>query len=287
MKSRFLLNIFMLLLFTGLLSVVIFFSPNKDSQQTLTQLSPENINSIFIPRKKGNIELRKINNQWQMISPYKMPAHDFRIQHLLKLSQLTSKKFYLADQLELSNYQLQPARARIRFNQTWIDFGTSNPVNDMRYIKSGDTVLLAHDDTYALINSTPSSFVNLSLLPKNSAIQSLFLPQQQLRLINNLWQVTPPQAISADEIQNFLQRWKSAQAFGVHAYLPRKQLGNIEVQLQDQRIVFEISDKSPWLILARPDIGIEYHLASEMTDKLLRINSQPIDSNSTPINPDA
>lgn len=280
MKSRLLLNILMLLIFSALIFFTLFFTADDNTGQALTSLKPDDINEIFIPREKGNIELQKINGTWQMLSPYPMPAHDFRIQHLLKLTQLNSNKVYAADQLELDTFKLKTPRVRIRFNQTWIDFGSTNPVTEQRYIKSGNTVILADDDSYALINSQPSSFVNLSLLPEDSKIQSIKLPQQQLQLKDNRWQLTPALEISADDIQRFLQDWQSAQAFGVHAYLKRKQLGYIVIQLKDKSISFEISDKSPWLILARPELGIEYHLNDNMVSKLLQLKPHTDDTSS-------
>ena len=281
MKSRLLLNILMLTVFSALIVIALFFTPDTNIEQPLTSLNPTAINTIFIPRKNGDISLQKNNGQWKMLSPYQIPAHDFRIHHLFKLTQLKSNKIYKADQLDLKKFGLSPPRTRIRFNQTWFDFGKTNPITQQRYIKSGHNIILANDDTYALINSQPSSFVNLSLLPKGISLQSIKLPHTTLQLKNTRWETTPKQDISADEIQIFLQNWKHAQAFAVHAYLKRKQLGHIIIQSKNKNINFEISDKSPWLILARPELGIEYHLSDNMLDKLLQLKSNKNTSKSS------
>ena len=274
MKSRLFLNLLMVIMLGILISIALLYQPQENAEKKLTPLDINTIQSITIPRKKADIILHKQGEHWQMTSPYQMPAHDFRIKQLLKLSQLKSTKIYHANELDLKTFALDPPRARIQFNNTWIELGTSNPVSQQRYIKSGNRVLLAHDDNYPLINSQPSSFVSLLLLNKNTDIQAIILPDQQLQKQQQKWQLKPENKnISADDIQTFIQNWKMAQAFGVHAYMKRKQLGQVIIKTKNRELIFEITDKKPWLILARPDLGIEYHLDESMGDKLLSIQA--------------
>jgi hypothetical protein len=58
----------------------------------------------------------------------------------------------------------------------------------------------------------------------------------------------------------------------VHSYNEREQLGVIEVHIDNQYepIYFFITDVDPWLIIARPDIDLEYHFNLDMYDSLLR-----------------
>lgn len=272
MKPRLFLNLLMILMLGILISIALLYQPENLTEKKLTSLNIDDIQSLRIPRDKGDIVLRKKDNHWQMLSPYEMPAHDFRIKQLLKLTQLTSTKVYSAEKLDLEKFSLAPPRARIQFNNTWIELGTTSPVTQQRYIKSDNTVLLAYDDSYPLINSQPSSFVSLSLLDQNDEIQGITLSEQKLEKQQNKWLISPKQKnIGADDIQGFIQNWKMAKAFGVHAYMKRKQLGQIIIKTKASELTFEITDKTPWLILARPDIGIEYHLDESMADKLLSI----------------
>jgi hypothetical protein len=51
----------------------------------------------------------------------------------------------------------------------------------------------------------------------------------------------------------------------VHEYIPREPLGEVFIYLQGQQqaINYVVTDTDPWLIIARPEIGLEYHLDIE------------------------
>ena len=65
---------------------------------------------------------------------------------------------------------------------------------------------------------------------------------------------------------------ENSQAFGVHEYIQRENLGDITVHLKQQGepIHFIVTDTAPWLIIARPEIGLEYHLEIESYAELIK-----------------
>lgn len=271
-SSRSLVNLFLLLL---LLAVYVIFSTEDEAPpaERLTQLQLDEISLIHIPRNNNNdIVIEKISDDsgqeiWQMQQPYSIKAHDFRVNTLLKLSQLPLEKSWSVDDLDLADYGLEPPRARIQFNQQKIAFGKTSPLNHQRYLLHNNKISLHADETYPLVSAQPASLVDLNLLPQADIIS---LNSSQLQLHQNdagRWQSN--QQLTADQIQTILQQWKNAQAFAVHAYMPRKQLGKISIQLAQQTIEFEITDDDPWLILARPELGIEYHLDAALKNRLL------------------
>lgn len=271
-SSRSLVNLFLLLL---LLAVYVIFSTEDEtpSAKRLTQLQLDEISLIRIPRDNNNdIVIEKISDDsgqkiWQMQQPYSIKAHQFRVNTLLKLSQLPLEKSWSVDDLDLADYGLEPPRARIQFNQQQIAFGKTSPLNHQRYLLHNNKISLHADETYPLVSAQPASLVDLNLLPRSDIIS---LNASQLQLYQNdtgHWQNN--QQLTADQIQIILQQWKNAQAFAVHAYMPRKQLGNISIQLAQQTIEFEITDDDPWLILARPELGIEYHMDAALKNRLL------------------
>ncbi len=271
-NSRSLVNLVLLLL---LLAVYVFFSGEDESQapERLTQLQHDEINLIHIPRDNGeNIVIENITDaagkhSWQMQQPYSIKAHAFRINTLLKLSQLPVEQSWSVDDLDLADYGLQPPRARIQFNQQEIAFGKTSPLNHKRYLLHNNKISLHADETYPLVSAQPASLVDLYLLQQTEPLE---ITSPQLHLYQNdagHWQSN--KQLTADQIQTILQHWKNAQAFAVHGYMPRKQLGKINIQLAQQTIEFEITDDDPWLILARPDLGIEYHLDAALKNHLL------------------
>jgi len=293
MNSRTLTNLILLLV---LLTFIGFYLSNKNKiaeTQRLTSLSLDEINNIQIPRDgKTNIVLLKKTSPdggtiWHMLKPYPIKAHQFRVNTLLGLSQTPIDESFDSSTLNLNHYALDKPRARIIFNDTEISFGKTNPLNNKRYLNTGNKLVLISDETYPLVSSQPATFVDLMLLPEKN-INALALADLQIeRTEDTRWisssDEAPTNALTPDQVQTVLQNWRSAQAFAVHKYMPRKKLGMIRVSFEDSMINFELSDDDPWLILARPDLGIEYHLDSSQKDKLIGpFNSIDIPADTSP-----
>lgn len=260
---------FILLLLIGFIS----FYDNDDTNPTLTKINKSTINNIIIHKEKQNIVLAKTDGIWKMTEPYAVLAHQFRIKTLLSLLEAPISSQYDISEVDLKIYGLQKPRAHIQFDQTHIYFGKSNPVNTMRYLQVKNKMALLHDELYPLIRSQPTSFVDLALLPQQSRIKNLKLPDMQFTQSNNHWETLPNNIASADQIQSLIQNWQYAKAFAVHAYIKRKALGNIVIELENKKIItYQITDIKPWLILARTDLNIEYHLDASQQPKLLALS---------------
>lgn len=276
MNSRTLVNLLLLILVVGL-SVFIYQRQLQNQQvHRLTQLQPNDIHAIVIPRSKGDIVLEKIGDHWQMQSPYQLRAHDFRIERLIDMATSEVDRQYDTQGLKLEAYGIDEHSSSIRFNDTTIRYGNTNPLNNKRYVLVDKQLYLIDDQLYPLINSQPSSFADLALLDSTQRISAIQLPG--LHVYKNekgSWQAEQKNhtdaVIDADGLQTLVDNWQSAQAFGVHAYLQRKQLGRIQLYLTDgTTIELIISDTSPWLILGRPQLGIEYHFDKSFNQRLLK-----------------
>lgn len=270
MKSRLLLNL-LLLVCVSLVASYIFFSTSKPDTSMLSTLEIDSIEKIVISRPSRYIEFRKNNQDWYMTKPYEIKAHNFRVNHILKILNQISNENYEADTLDLSQYKLDPANASLYFNDHEIRFGNTNPVSGKRYLLSDNQVHLLFEDVYTLISAQATSFIDLNLIDTNSLINQIKTTEWNITRSTDDG-ITTPDSISQVSAEQLFQHWQTAEAFAVHKYLKRKQLGQIEVTLNDRVIIFEISDDDPWLILARPDLGIEYHLDSAFKLKLLEIN---------------
>ena len=271
MNARSLINIALLVIIIALASFIMW-NNNSNSylKLKLTDLDKSEIKTITITRDKGDIVIQLTSTGWMMNSPYNTAAHDFRINQLLNLTQLIAENSYDVDDLDLSKFNLAPSDTNIMFNTTLLEFGKTNPVSLLRYVKSGKKLYLVKDNLYPLLRSQPSSFISLSLLPESSQIKSIALPGFSLiKDTDKSWTTTPDQKASADAIQSFIQQWQNAKAFGVHAYMERKNLGQIRIELDNELISYEITDDAPWLILARRDLGLEYHLDKSQLAALL------------------
>ncbi len=272
MQSRLFVNLGLLLLVVALgYFVVTSEDKNSETLSTLTAIKTESINSITIRHNKRIINIEKNNTHWRLTSPVDIAANDFRIRTILKLLSTVSHSEYAADSLELEKYGLAPAKTSITFNKLQVDFGMINPINNYRYVKINNKVHLIDDHHFPLLSSQTGTLVSRTLIPADGKINKLVLPDQTLALNSKeIWQST--KEISADAIIETLNNWKNSEAFGVHEYNERESLGAIEVYLDNvyEPIKFFITDVDPWLVIARPDIKLEYHFNLEFYDALLR-----------------
>ncbi len=267
MNSRNLVNVFLFILLLAFVSF--YYLRNSETQHTirLTSLNPDSIERIRIPRDNNRDILivkqasASGKHVWRMKQPYDIEAHPFRIKTLLAITQLEVDKQYSTNELKLETYALAPPRARIIFNDTEIAFGKTSPLNSKRYLMANNQVSLHLDQSYPLVSAQASSLISLSLLGEEQSIQGLQLPDLSVhKSANGNWRTTPENQLTEQQIQTLLDNWNNAQAFSVHQYMPRKQLGKIHITTQAGEITFDITDDDPWLILAREDLGIEYHL---------------------------
>jgi len=274
MKSRDLLNLLLLIIVMLLIGITIqTINIKQTTGKSLLDIKRKNIKRITIERGQGDIVLEKSNNEWLMSTPYAARAHNFRIDKLLDLIDIEIRTSYDIDTNKLKSFGLDTPRASILFNDQALHFGKNNPVSNQRYIQTRKFISLIDDQFYPLISSQPSSFIDLKILHHRQNIIALHLPDFSLLLQDDgRWSITGQQQASADQIQTLLEHWRHAQAFAVHAYMPRKQLASLRIELDTGKTIeLEISDTSPWLILGQKQLGIEYHFNSEMYSALFSI----------------
>lgn len=272
MQSRLLLNIMLLTLVIVLSMIASKYKPEDAGEATsLTSLSSRAVTDIRIHHNRREIVLHKQQDGWKMLKPILIDANDFRINTLLKLLNTTSHADYDITGLDLASYGLDQPITSVRFNDIEIFFGISSPVNGKRYVRVGDRMQLIDDSYYPLLSSQTGTLIARELLPRDADITKLVLPAITLvRNPDGSW--SGDKAISTDAIRETLDNWKHTQAFGVHNYMQRETLAQIEVHIEGeaQPLRFVVTDTDPWLIIARPDLDIEYHFNLETYDGLLR-----------------
>ena len=266
------LNLILLIIVITLITMINF---SQEKTTELDKLSNKNItslSSIIISRNNNKVVINKQNeNNWEITQPISVSANDFRINSLLKIINAPVHSQYSVNEIDLQETGLKNSTTLMQLDQTNIKFGLINPVTNLRYIQANEKVYTIEDVYYPLINSHHSTLVSLSLLPAESQIEKLVLPELTIQQDENKrWQSNP--TISADTVSDILILLKSGQAFGVHEYIQRKNLGDVTIYLKntDKPLHFIITDTDPWLILARPDIGLEYHLEIESHIQLIK-----------------
>lgn len=274
MNSRIFVNLSLLIIL--IIAIAIYSSSKKidNKDPLLTSLAIDDINHIKIHKANNNdiVFIKEESNEWYMQKPYQVKAHQFRLNTLISLTQTAINKSYEIADLNLSDYALDKPRAHITFNTTDIYFGKTNTLNNKRYFLAQNRMSLINDQTYPLVSAHASSFIDLSLLDDDFKIIEITTPETNLRLDkNNKWHSSGNNHLNADQIQAFLEHWKLAQAFAVHELVNKKYLGQISISSNNKKVVFNIVDDDPWLILSLPELNIEYHLDKSMKNILLGV----------------
>lgn len=273
------LNILNLVLFIVVISLafIIYFSEEQDTRlKLLTDIKPNDISSIQIHHNNHSTSISRLDDsQWQITRPVSVAANNFRISSVLKLINAPIHSSYTLAEIDIDKIGLAQPVTTVQLDETTITFGIINPATNLRYVRMNDAVYTIEDVYFPLISSHFSTLVSLNLLPAGSSIERLVLTNQTISKDDNgLWQSDAD--ISADNIVKILDHWQHNQAFGAHEFMQRDDLGEVAIHLQNrpQAIRYIISDTDPWLILARPELGLEYHLDKEAYEQLI----EPIDT---------
>jgi hypothetical protein len=278
MKKTTLVNL-ALLLIIGILVLLTIYEPGIEKPPEAPLLLPlkrDEVKHILIRRDgQETVELAKgKDGKWQLLQPIKITASDFRIDSLLRITESKSLGSFSADPAKLSSYKLdKPKTELVLNNATTITFGATTPLDQRRYVLLNNKVHLISDNLYYFMISAWPTFVSMIPLPEKGTITALQLPKLGLHWQENHWQLEPKQKIeSADSITKLLDAWKFAAATSVKVYDGKKG-DKITLQFKDEKepLQFLLTALEPDLVLARPDLGIEYHFPAELADELLTL----------------
>lgn len=272
MNKNNLLNLVLFLVVIALASIIYFIEEESTELEKISNSNITGISTIKIQHNQNTTTIIKSpSTHWKITEPVAVDANDFRINSILKLLNAPVHNQYSLDEINTSDTGLAKPLTSIQFNNHTIEFGIINPATNLRYIKFNNTVYTIEDVYYPLLSSHFGTLVSLNLLPADSKIEKLVLANQTIAKDGSgLWQSNSK--MSADNINRTLDHWRNDQAFGVHQYMQRKEdLGEVFVYIegQQQPLTYVITDTDPWLILARPEIGLEYHLDIEAYNNLI------------------
>jgi len=273
MSTRTWINLILLVLIAALSSIMVF-KPGQhpESALSLTPLEPAQINRITIHRLgKPEIRLELQQSVWRLTAPIELAASRAAVRTLLRLAVTPSLAHYPVDSLELAEYGLAPALTTIKLNDIAIDIGAPNPVDQRRYVRIHDTVHLISDDLYDVYATEPAAYGATKLLPEEAKIQRLALPGMEIVLsANHQWQTkAPAKDLTSAKLNKLVEAWQNTEAQWVQTYDGIKTPNNVTVSLTDGReLRFMITATQPQLVLARPELRLQYHLPAKQIEQL-------------------
>lgn len=272
MRSRLLITLGLLLAVIGLALFLVRGGGVKPEHTDvpLTGIAPETINHIRILRTgQDEIRFEKQSGLWMMQHPYHLRASDLRINTMLKLLGAHSYAQYHSADTQLSRFLLDQPQVSIEFNGARIDFGDTSPLGDQRYVLYNNVVHIINDALFQQLQAPAYFFFNTRLLPERATITAILLPGHAIRRQQGVWTVTPADNISADKIVELANAWRDADAISVSKYEDTTPHDTIRIELEKQEAIeFMIVREPPQLVLARPALGIQYHLGNYDAERM-------------------
>lgn len=277
MSTRNLLNLLLLAIGTGLVLLIVYqpgLAP-EDEHISLTDIDPTSIHTILIESEHyPPVAIKKQAGRWQLVGDKTIPAAEFQVSALTRILQASVRQQYSPDTLDLAALGLDPPRATLTLNETVILIGDTDALEHRRYVLINNLVQLVDDQYQHLINADWTNFVSRQLLPEQETITQITLPEYSLTMVDNKWQLTPESStVSADDLQNLIDRWKNAAALYVRRYQPADAMETVIIEFNAEipSITLQVVSHAPGLVLARPELGIQYHLTGGYESLLFQL----------------
>jgi hypothetical protein len=276
-SQRLLINLLLIVLIGGLAYAGFHFDAKNaaETKPTISELSPDDVQSIEIEAGDLRLRLKRGIEGWDLESPINWPANDTIVGRLLSILNLETSALADAADVDLAQLGLQQPQMSIRFNDTLLQFGTTNNIGARRYVMQGTTLYLLPDVHLAFITEGLSALVDRRLLPRRAEITSLQLPDLEIRLDENKhWRSNRAVEITQARMVQLVENWQELQAIRTSHFdleLMPRQL--IEINLADgQALEFLLMSEDPEIVIAHPNIGLQYHFRSHYYDQLISIS---------------
>ena len=261
----------------GGLAALSYFRPGTKAPPpavTLIQLKAAQVRDIRISLPgHAPTELTRGERGWQMTTPLSMPADPNLVRTLLDTLDVTSDKYFPAAGAALAQYGLDKPRAELRLNGVEYAFGGMQPVDNQQYVLTDGQIYLVNPLLFYRVAHDAYWWVDKGLLPIGSHITAMQLPQATLTMDKHgAWQLAPADAsVSADAIQKLLDAWQKDLAVGVAPIGKAAAEDEVSISIagSDKPLRFAILKDPDFLVLARPDLKLEYQVDSSQRDTLL------------------
>jgi hypothetical protein len=232
---------------------------------------------------------------WYLTHPVAMPADSVKVSQLLDLLSTDSLRQYELKSDNLAKLGLSPPGWEIALDQTIVQFGKTEPIEQRRYVRiisgtnagthAGTTALNSTETTVHLINDrfsqynfgSPFMLANLDILPVDKSVTEVHLPDKVIKRVDGQWQLTPSDdAISQNTFNEFIDEWRYAQALRVALAEKQDQTMNarpvtIYLEKVSQPVHLTVESTEQDFIITNKDWGVRYYLASNIGKRLLQV----------------
>lgn len=271
------------------LGVAVFFSQEKEEKgPPLTTMTPDAITRIAIEHPgSAAIRLEKKDGQWRLTEPVSALVDEFEINALVGLADRETQE--KLEGVTLAELGLEPPQYTVTLNDNAIAFGTVEPLQYRRYVKSGDAVHLIEDPPSAALDKDYADLVAKNLFAGNAEIERIELPKLTLSKDGGgQWLLKPadPKA-SADTMQKLADGWKNARSMWNEQARTAKPKGDqVRITLKSgETAQFVVVEREPQFKLYSATAGVNYVLSKALTEELLKLPASKAEAKDSPQEP--
>ena len=245
-------------------------------QQHITGIKPENIESVEIKTADTALSLKQDNGDWVLESPIRWPANNVNVERLLTIASVETDSRLAANEIDLATLGLKFPKAILRLNDTEVLFGATNNIGARRYTMVGSTVFLLPDQHLPFITQGLTAMVDRRLLPRADELIVFKLPEFEIsRNDNNIWQLIDANGFEQGQITTLVENWQNLEASRVKLFaadkMPQQKIRVLFADGQNQE--FFVMSIDPEIIIANPQIGLQYHFPAELYYQLISLRA--------------
>jgi hypothetical protein len=135
----------------------------RNAPRPLLDVVPARIDRIVLECASCGTPRRfqRVQGRWEMTQPWAVPAAAPRIERLLGIPATPVRRRFGAPPADAAALGFAPPFARITLGELPIEFGTTDAIDNARYVRSGDEVALIPDRISVELLAAPERFVDL------------------------------------------------------------------------------------------------------------------------------
>ncbi|MCP4387296.1 MAG: DUF4340 domain-containing protein [Gammaproteobacteria bacterium] len=248
--------------------------PGFQPELAITEIEATDIASMEIKTADASLTLGREGDGWVIETPIRWPANNVNIERMIDIVNSQTESRLDAAEIDLATLGLDFPKAMIRLNDTRVLFGATNNIGERRYTMIDSTVYLLPDIHLPFVSQGLTGIVDRRLLPRKLGLKSLKLPDLQLiRNADDSWQQDASNDFSEQQIAQLVGSWQGLGAKRIKVYnanvTPRQK---IHAELEDGRNqVFYLMSIDPEIIIANPQIGLQYHFSVDFYYQLIAL----------------
>ncbi len=254
MSKRWLINYVLIVLIVAFTYIGNKYNVQTDYQpgNRISQLKAKDISQVSIQTADQTIRLNKSETRWHIKDPIHWYANNIAIERIIGIVNSQTDSRLPSNEIDISTLGLQFPTAVLTLNQTEFVFGATNNIGKRRYILTEDTVFLIDDRHLPFITQGLTGLLDRRLLPSAISFKNITLGSQDL----------------SQEIQ---ANWQSLEAKHIQTYqsdaTPQQKI--VATLDNEGQIEFHLLSITPEVVIARPDLGLQYHFGDDKYYELL------------------